>query len=84
MVVLRTSVMFLCCCCTLVVTCDQAPDICDINAQCVWSTDTDRYECRCIDTAAVVSSSGDGDDVSSTPSCDSPVDGMWGCGLFSL
>ena len=64
------------------VTCDQAPDICDINAQCVWSTDTDRYECRCIDTAAVVSSSGDGDDVSSTPSCDSPVDGMWGCGLF--
>ena len=58
-----------------VVTCDQAPDICDINAQCVWSTDTDRYECRCIDTAAVVSSSGDGDDVSSTPSCDSPVDG---------
>lgn len=53
----------------LVVTCDQAPSICGIDARCVVITDKNRSECVCTGDGF----SGDGDD---DESCDTPADGQ--------
>ena len=45
----------------LVVTCDQAPSICGIDARCVVITDKNRSECVC--TGDGFSGDGDDDDV---------------------